>query len=356
MSCTPAPARPSPRRSLGRRAARRQSSRRKMRTQRERGLSFRRRAALRSRRMSPYAPDEADAFEAAAAAAVRPRDGRAAGALPRRAQPGAARGGRGARRAGADAGRRRHRQDQGADRADRAYPAHGPGAAERDPRRHLHQQGRARDEAPRRPAASASAVEGMPWLGTFHSLSTQHPAPPRRTGRAEVELHHPRHRRPAAAAEAADPGRGHRRQALAAAAARQPDRRLEEPRPVARAACPPRTPAPSTTRATELYAAYQERLRDAERLRLRRPAAARASTIFQTHPDVLAQYQRWFRYILVDEYQDTNVAQYLWLRLLARRRIATSAASATTTSRSTAGAAPRSATSCASRRTFPARR
>ena len=39
--------------------------------------------------------------------------------------------------------------------------------------------------------------------------------------------------------------------------------------------------------------------------------------IFQTHPDVLAQYQRWFKYILVDEYQDTNVAQYLWLRLLA---------------------------------------
>ncbi len=40
-------------------------------------------------------------------------------------------------------------------------------------------------------------------------------------------------------------------------------------------------------------------------------------TIFQTHQDVLEQYQRWFRYILVDEYQDTNVAQYLWLRLLA---------------------------------------
>ena len=34
-------------------------------------------------------------------------------------------------------------------------------------------------------------------------------------------------------------------------------------------------------------------------------------TIFQAHQDVLAQYQRWFRYILVDEYQDTNVAQYL---------------------------------------------
>ncbi len=41
-------------------------------------------------------------------------------------------------------------------------------------------------------------------------------------------------------------------------------------------------------------------------------------TIFQSHPDVLAQYQRWLPYILVDEYQDTNVAQYLWLRLLAQ--------------------------------------
>ena len=41
-------------------------------------------------------------------------------------------------------------------------------------------------------------------------------------------------------------------------------------------------------------------------------------TIFQTHPDVLEQYQRWFAFILVDEYQDTNVAQYLWLRLLAQ--------------------------------------
>ncbi|PWJ13271.1 ATP-dependent helicase [Jannaschia seohaensis] len=39
--------------------------------------------------------------------------------------------------------------------------------------------------------------------------------------------------------------------------------------------------------------------------------------ILQRHEDVLAQYRRWFRYILVDEYQDTNVAQYLWLRLLA---------------------------------------
>jgi len=42
-------------------------------------------------------------------------------------------------------------------------------------------------------------------------------------------------------------------------------------------------------------------------------------TIFQNHPDVLAKYQTRFRYMLVDEYQDTNVAQYLWLRLLAQK-------------------------------------
>ncbi|MEL7183466.1 MAG: UvrD-helicase domain-containing protein, partial [Pseudomonadota bacterium] len=39
--------------------------------------------------------------------------------------------------------------------------------------------------------------------------------------------------------------------------------------------------------------------------------------IFQAHEDILEKYRAWFRYILVDEYQDTNVAQYMWLRLLA---------------------------------------
>ena len=42
-------------------------------------------------------------------------------------------------------------------------------------------------------------------------------------------------------------------------------------------------------------------------------------TIFQQHADVLARYQDRFRHLLVDEYQDTNVAQYLWLRLLAAK-------------------------------------
>src|SRR5262250_3583494 len=40
--------------------------------------------------------------------------------------------------------------------------------------------------------------------------------------------------------------------------------------------------------------------------------------IFRERPEVLREYQRRFRFILVDEYQDTNVAQYLWLRLLAQ--------------------------------------
>lgn len=42
--------------------------------------------------------------------------------------------------------------------------------------------------------------------------------------------------------------------------------------------------------------------------------------IFRQHRDVLEQYQQRFKYILVDEYQDTNQVQYLWLRLLAQTR------------------------------------
>ena len=70
-------------------------------------------------------------------------------------------------------------------------------------------------------------------------------------------------------------------------------------------------------RGTELYAAYQDRLKTLNATDFG-DLLLHCVTIFQTHPDVLQQYQRWFRYILVDEYQDTNVAQYLWLRLLAQ--------------------------------------
>ena len=72
-------------------------------------------------------------------------------------------------------------------------------------------------------------------------------------------------------------------------------------------------------RGAALYKLYQDRLRvlnacDFGDLLLHN------LTIFASHPDVLADYHERFRYILVDEYQDTNVAQYLWLRLLAQKR------------------------------------
>ncbi|MFV0246239.1 MAG: ATP-dependent helicase [Qingshengfaniella sp.] len=71
-------------------------------------------------------------------------------------------------------------------------------------------------------------------------------------------------------------------------------------------------------RGTELYDDYQRRLRDLNAADFG-DLLLHVVSIFQRHEDVLAQYQRWFRYILVDEYQDTNVAQYLWLRLLAAK-------------------------------------
>ncbi|MFD1882319.1 ATP-dependent helicase [Paracoccus pacificus] len=66
-----------------------------------------------------------------------------------------------------------------------------------------------------------------------------------------------------------------------------------------------------------LYAAYQARLLALNAVDFG-DLLLHCVTIFQNHPDVLAQWQDRFRYILVDEYQDTNVAQYMWLRLLAQ--------------------------------------
>ena len=72
-------------------------------------------------------------------------------------------------------------------------------------------------------------------------------------------------------------------------------------------------------RGQQFYALYQERLKrlnacDFGDLMLH------MLNIFRTHRDVLEQYQQRFKYILVDEYQDTNAVQYLWLRLLAQER------------------------------------
>ena len=67
----------------------------------------------------------------------------------------------------------------------------------------------------------------------------------------------------------------------------------------------------------EIYKQYQQRLRDLNAVDFG-DLLLHVVEIFQTHLDILERYQRFFKYILVDEYQDTNVAQYLWLRLLAQ--------------------------------------
>ncbi len=81
------------------------------------------------------------------------------------------------------------------------------------------------------------------------------------------------------------------------------------------------TPAEDTDfaggRARELYVAYQARLRALNTADFG-DLLLHMTEILREQPEVLAQYHRMFRYILVDEYQDTNLVQYLWLRLLAQ--------------------------------------
>ena len=64
-----------------------------------------------------------------------------------------------------------------------------------------------------------------------------------------------------------------------------------------------------------LYAAYQSRLATLNACDFG-DLLLHNLTILSKHADIAEEYRRRFRYILVDEYQDTNVAQYLWLRLL----------------------------------------
>lgn len=72
-------------------------------------------------------------------------------------------------------------------------------------------------------------------------------------------------------------------------------------------------------RGQSLYAQYQDRLRTLNACDFG-DLLLHMLTILRTNRDVLEQYQQRFRYIMVDEYQDTNSVQYLWLRLLAQER------------------------------------
>ena len=72
-------------------------------------------------------------------------------------------------------------------------------------------------------------------------------------------------------------------------------------------------------RGQELYAAYQDRLRTLNACDFG-DLLLHMLVIFRQHGDVLEEYRQRFRFILVDEYQDTNAAQYDWLKLLAEPR------------------------------------
>ena len=72
-------------------------------------------------------------------------------------------------------------------------------------------------------------------------------------------------------------------------------------------------------RGGQLYAQYQERLRSVNACDFG-DLLLHMLVVLKTHRDVLEQYQQRFRYVMVDEYQDTNSVQYLWLRLIAQSR------------------------------------
>ena len=159
-------------------------------------------------------------------------------------------------------------------------------------------------------------VEGMPWLGTFHSICA-------RLLRRHAELvglsanftildtdDQIRLLKQLIVAERIDEKRW---------PARQLSHVIDDWKN--RALRPDAVPASEADafggNGVRIYAQYQERLRALNATDFG-DLLLHVIAILRGHEDVLAQYQRWLRYILVDEYQDTNVAQYLWLRLLAQ--------------------------------------
>ncbi|MBI5129568.1 MAG: UvrD-helicase domain-containing protein [Rhodopseudomonas palustris] len=161
------------------------------------------------------------------------------------------------------------------------------------------------------------AVEGMPWLGTFHSIGGRilryHAELVQLTSNFTVLDTDDQIRllKQLLAADNIDDKRWPARM-LAGLIDGWKNRGLT----------PSQVPAGEAAsfgngRGGKLYAAYQERLKvlnaaDFGDLLLEN------IRLFREHPDVLRQYQNRFKFILVDEYQDTNVAQYLWLRLLSQ--------------------------------------
>jgi DNA helicase-2/ATP-dependent DNA helicase PcrA len=160
-------------------------------------------------------------------------------------------------------------------------------------------------------------VEGMPWMGTFHSIGAK-------ILRRHAELvglqpsftildtdDQVRLLKQILQAENIDDKRWPAR-ALASQIDAWKNRGLDPAH-----APPAEAAAFANGRGAALYAAYQARLKilnaaDFGDLLLE------GLQLFRQRPEILKLYQDRFRYILVDEYQDTNVVQYLWLRLLAQ--------------------------------------
>ncbi len=177
----------------------------------------------------------------------------------------------------------------------------------------------AREMKERIGALIGPAGEGMPWLGTFHAISTK-------ILRRHAELVA---LKPGFTILDTDDQVRLLKQVLQAA---DVDEKRWPARGLAhlidswknRGLDPARVPAGeagafANGKGQLLYAAYQARLKvlnatDFGDLLLE------CLRLFRENTDVLAGYQERFRYMLVDEYQDTNVVQYLWLRLLAQGR------------------------------------
>jgi DNA helicase-2/ATP-dependent DNA helicase PcrA len=177
----------------------------------------------------------------------------------------------------------------------------------------------AREMKERVSAISGGAIEGMPWLGTFHSVAA-------RMLRSHAELvglqsnftildtdDQLRVLKQLISAAGLDEKRWPARQ-LAALVDRWKNRGWTPTQVDAG-----ESEAFAAGRGAELYAQYQERLRALNACDFG-DLLLHMLVIFRKHPDVLDGYRDRFRYILVDEYQDTNQSQYEWLKLLAEPR------------------------------------
>ncbi|RJE82877.1 ATP-dependent helicase [Paracoccus onubensis] len=179
----------------------------------------------------------------------------------------------------------------------------------------------AREMKTRIGALLGETVEGMPWLGTFHSICVK-----LLRRHAELIGNGDLHLKPSFTILDTDDQIRLLKQLIQAEnldEKRWPARQLAhlidgwKNRCLSPANLPKGEMAAFDGWGGRLYAAYQERLLTLNAVDFG-DLLMHCVKLFQAHPDVLKQWQDRFRYILVDEYQDTNVAQYMWLRLLAQ--------------------------------------